>query len=211
MMSERRIARSSEPLPETARARKGPMETLTKELKQAIERAGDSPVRLTDPETRRDYVLVSADVYERMRDRDDRPELAAFVRTAEEYVRYGLADRVDGLEAKMSETVSRLEQAEAVLAARHPAISVPITTLAPEPFELIAPIVAVVQESEGSYIASFLDANLGASGETKAEALDGLKDRIVTTFERFERKPDDRLGPGPLRQKHVLTSLIRRR
>ena len=45
----------------------------------------------------------------------------------------------------------------------------------------------------------------------RAEAIDGLKDRIVTTFERLEGKPDGTLGPGPLHQKRVLTSLIRRR
>ena len=89
---------------------------------------------------------------------------------------------------------------------------VPISTLAPEPFEIVGPIHAVIQENDGeASIASFPEANLGASGETKAEALDGLKDRIVTTFERLEAKPDGKLGPGPQRQKRVLTSLIRRR
>lgn len=93
----------------------------------------------------------------------------------------------------------------------NPSFAVPISTLAPEPFELVGLIFALIQQSEGCYTASFLDANLGASGETKVEALEGLKDRIVTTFERLEGKPDDKLGPGPLRQKRVLTSLIRRR
>ena len=64
--------------------------------------------------------------------------------------------------------------------------------------------------SDGSFIASFLEASLAASGDTEAEALDGLKDRIITTFERLESKTDDKLGPVPLRQKQLLTSLIRR-
>ena len=42
------------------------MDTLTPELKQAVEQAGDSPVRLMDPETHRAYVLVSAEVFERL-------------------------------------------------------------------------------------------------------------------------------------------------
>jgi hypothetical protein len=59
------------------------MDTLTPELRQAIDRAGDSPVRLTDPETHRDYVLVSAEVFERwLSNDDDRREQAAFLRTA---------------------------------------------------------------------------------------------------------------------------------
>jgi hypothetical protein len=96
-------------------------------------------------------------------------------------------------------------------AAPLPPIVVPIATLAPEPFELLGQINAVIIERDGFHTASFLDANLGASGETKVEALEGLKDRIVTTFERLQGKPDETLGPGPFRQKSVLTSLIRRR
>jgi hypothetical protein len=42
--------------------------TLTPELKQAVERAGEEPVRVEDPETRTAYVLVREDVYRRMRE-----------------------------------------------------------------------------------------------------------------------------------------------
>ena len=58
------------------------MVTLTPELKQAVEQAGESPIRLMDPETQRAYVLVSAEVYERLVDDDDRREQAAFLRAA---------------------------------------------------------------------------------------------------------------------------------
>jgi hypothetical protein len=59
------------------------MDTLTPELKRAVEQAGDSPVRLTHPETHRDYVLVSAEVYERLlQDEEDRREQAAFLRAS---------------------------------------------------------------------------------------------------------------------------------
>jgi hypothetical protein len=59
------------------------METLTAELKRAIEQAGDSPLRLMDPETHRSYVLVSAEIFERLlMDEEDRREQAAFLRTA---------------------------------------------------------------------------------------------------------------------------------
>jgi len=43
------------------------MTTLTPELKQAIEQAGDDLVRLEDPQTRQTYVLLKADDYERIR------------------------------------------------------------------------------------------------------------------------------------------------
>src|SRR4051812_7365825 len=44
------------------------MTTLTPELKQAIEQAGDELVRLEDPQTRQTYVLLKAEVYESIRE-----------------------------------------------------------------------------------------------------------------------------------------------
>jgi hypothetical protein len=44
------------------------MTTLTPELKQAIEQAGDEVVRLEDPQTRQTYVLLKAEVYESLRE-----------------------------------------------------------------------------------------------------------------------------------------------
>ncbi len=41
--------------------------TITTELRQAIEQAGDGPVRIEDPATHTAYVLVRAEVYDRMR------------------------------------------------------------------------------------------------------------------------------------------------
>jgi hypothetical protein len=40
--------------------------TLTPEQRQAIERAGDEPVRIEDPETKRTYLLVKEEVYRSM-------------------------------------------------------------------------------------------------------------------------------------------------
>ena len=42
------------------------MTTLTPELRKAVEEAGDQPVEIIDPETQRRYVLLRADVYERL-------------------------------------------------------------------------------------------------------------------------------------------------
>jgi hypothetical protein len=48
-------------------AKEGPMTTITPEIRQAIELAGERPVQLTDPETNSVYIIVRAEVYERMR------------------------------------------------------------------------------------------------------------------------------------------------
>jgi hypothetical protein len=69
------------------------MDPLTAELRRAIEQAGDSRVRLRDPVTHRDYVLVSAEVFERLGLNDeDRLEQAAFLRTAKKNVKARLME-----------------------------------------------------------------------------------------------------------------------
>jgi hypothetical protein len=69
------------------------MDTLTPELKRAVERAGDRPVRLSDPESHQTYVLVSAEVYERLlSDEEDRREQAAFLRAAKKNARNRLME-----------------------------------------------------------------------------------------------------------------------
>ncbi len=50
------------------------MTTITPELRQAVELAGDEPVMITDPQTNTAYVLLKADVYKRMREVLDEEE-----------------------------------------------------------------------------------------------------------------------------------------
>ena len=69
------------------------MDTLTPELRQAVLQAGDSPVRLMDPETHRAYVLVSAEIFERLlSDEEDRQHQAAFLRAAKKNAKVRLLE-----------------------------------------------------------------------------------------------------------------------
>ena len=43
------------------------MATITPEQRQLVEQAGTEPVRLADAETLREYVILRADVFDRMR------------------------------------------------------------------------------------------------------------------------------------------------
>ena len=43
------------------------MATLTSEQRQEIQKAGGAPIRLADPETQTEYVILRADVYDRIR------------------------------------------------------------------------------------------------------------------------------------------------
>ena len=42
--------------------------TLTEELKNAIERAGDEPVRVEDPDTHTAYVVIKEDLYRKLKE-----------------------------------------------------------------------------------------------------------------------------------------------
>ena len=87
---------------------------------------------------------------------------------------------------------------------------VPITTFAPEPFEVLRPMSAVIQPLGEEHLATFFDANINASGETQEEAFANLKDVLLGTFQMLERMAESKLGPGPRRQRAVLVECIQR-
>ncbi len=107
-------------------------------------------------------------------------------------------DRIGLLEQKIGE----LSKAGAFI--------VPITTLAPEPYDLIKEINVVLQPSDDEYVASFFDANVNATGCSEADALDSLKEMLISRFEYLESLPPEKLGPGPAKQLAVLRCFIRR-
>lgn len=86
----------------------------------------------------------------------------------------------------------------------------PIQTFGDEPFELIKPILVSIQESDGEYIASFFDANISTQGCTQQEALDSLKDLLLSRFEHLDQLPVKKLGKSTRRQIAVLREFIRR-
>ncbi len=89
------------------------------------------------------------------------------------------------------------------------AINVPITTLAPDPFELTRDIPVVVQPADDGYIATFYDANISMCGDTKEESVANLRLLLVDVFDELE-KEEAQLGPALVRQLAVLRRFIRR-
>jgi hypothetical protein len=87
--------------------------------------------------------------------------------------------------------------------------AISITTFAPEPYELLRPLSIVIEGRTGGFIASFVEANINASGETEHEAINMVKDTILMAYERLASKDDETLGPGPLKQKQILMNVIR--
>lgn len=88
---------------------------------------------------------------------------------------------------------------------------VAITTFAPEPYEVLKDIRAVVQPSDDEFVATFFDANVSAGGCNDVEAVDNLKDLLISRFEFLDTYPPEKLGPGPAKQIAVLREFIRRR
>ncbi len=90
-------------------------------------------------------------------------------------------------------------------------VILPVQSLAPEPYEIIKPFHVVVRAEDDEYVASFYDANLAASGESREEAFANLKDTIVATYVILESYEKNQLGPGPTHQLEVLRAFIGKR
>lgn len=101
----------------------------------------------------------------------------------------------------LKQRVTALEEAASVI--------VPITSLVPFDYELVKPVMAVVKQEHGSYVATFFDANLSASGDTDVEAIINLKDTLVSSLEILLEHSETRLGPAMLRQKATLLEFVR--
>ncbi len=79
----------------------------------------------------------------------------------------------------------------------------------PEPYEVVKPFSVVVRSSENDFVASFIDANLSASGDTLIEAVDNLKDIIIGTFKVLSKHNESKLGKIPIRQRQILQNFMR--
>ncbi len=91
-----------------------------------------------------------------------------------------------------------------------PSVVVPITTLAPEPFDLLRTIPVVAQPTADGYLATFFDANVGITGDTMEESVANLRVLLADVFEELERE-EARLGPQLVRQLAVLRGFMKRR
>lgn len=89
------------------------------------------------------------------------------------------------------------------------AFQVTIQSFAPEPYELRRDLHVLVRPDGDSFVASFVDANVSASGDTPEDAVANLKDLIVLLLVRLSQEPPNKLGKGPARQLAVLKEFLR--
>jgi hypothetical protein len=71
--------------------------------------------------------------------------------------------------------------------------------------------IPVTIEGDGEdFTATFVEANVSASGETEADAIANFKDSLLSSFEILEGMSADDLGPLPSRQWAILHNVVRR-
>jgi hypothetical protein len=115
-----------------------------------------------------------------------------------------ISRRVKNIETMLGAVLERMAAAKG-------SYWVPIESFEPEPYKVLIPLTAVVTETGDEFEAAFFDANLHACGNTPEEAVFNLKGVILDSFDRLTELGDEKLGPGPLRQKQVLTRHLRLR
>lgn len=84
----------------------------------------------------------------------------------------------------------------------------PIDSLIPGRVIVEKTIHAQVIYEDGCHVATFVDANINASGESELDAIEMLKDAIASTFLAFSER-EHILGDEPARQLAVLREFVR--
>jgi hypothetical protein len=77
-------------------------------------------------------------------------------------------------------------------------------------YEILKSIPVEVQEEDGAFVASFFDANIGITGDTKEEAVENLRFLLTDMFDDLESQ-ESQLGPHPQQQLAVMRSFMRKR
>ena len=85
-----------------------------------------------------------------------------------------------------------------------------LTSVPDHSIRVLHPLPAMIKPESGVYMASLVDTDICASGESLAEAAENLKDIVVAKFRLFSRK-EAILGEQPRRQLGVLRQFLRAR
>ena len=116
-----------------------------------------------------------------------------------------MRDKIDTLTHEVSGLrceIQRLQQSRVYV--------VPLTTLAPSPFQMVQQIPVTIEGDGEDFTATFVEANVSASGETEADAIANFKDSLLSSYELLESLPPNQLGPLPTRQWDILQDVVKR-
>jgi len=116
---------------------------------------------------------------------------------------------------ELREKIGGIERAVDRLMGLPQPLVVPISTFAPEPYEFVRPIFAVVEpivpddpEEDCTYLARFIEGRVGATGSTVEDAIQCLKEALISKWNLLEKLP--KLGKAMRHQKSILQDVIRR-
>ena len=84
-----------------------------------------------------------------------------------------------------------------------------LQTFAPEPYDMIKEMNVTLEQDGEDFRASFVDANVNFSGCSEKEAVEGLKELLLSRFDFLSKTLPEKLGPGPTKQIAVLREFIR--
>ncbi|MBY0231023.1 MAG: hypothetical protein K2W96_17190 [Gemmataceae bacterium] len=104
---------------------------------------------------------------------------------------------------------TRRKKAPTARAAPPPAYVLTVQTLAPAPYEVLKPFQVAMEPSGEDCVASFVEANINASGCDAADALANLKDLIVSRCDALGSRPAEKLAAPMKRQWNVLLDHFR--
>lgn len=84
---------------------------------------------------------------------------------------------------------------------------VSLTTLSAG-FSLKQPIPVTIEGDDENFTATFVEANISASGETESDAIANFKDALVSSYQVLADLPGNQFGPLPARQWEVLRNVV---
>jgi hypothetical protein len=87
---------------------------------------------------------------------------------------------------------------------------VPLATLTPEPFQMTQQIPVTIEGDGEDFTATFVEANVSASGETEADAIANFKESLLSSYELLENLSPNQMGPLPTRQWEILQNVVKR-
>lgn len=115
-----------------------------------------------------------------------------------------LTENVQSLMAEIAEMKSEILRLQGTRT-----FAVPLSTLEPEPLEMTKPIFVTVHGEGDNFTATFIEANISASGETAADAIANFKESLASRFEILQSKSLKELGVVPARQLRILKSVVK--
>ena len=172
------------------------MDTLSPELKHAIEQAGDSPVRLTDPETHRNYVLVSAEVFERLLAEEERREQDVFPQLAR------ANDTAQGCDGTRSEPIDLSPMVFDAIEWRGRQLEI-------DPPLVLEPTL----DEESGQLYTVIDKNLGIDvfATSREQLAEELAEQLLFAWDAYAREAPEKLTSAARGLRDALLSRIRER